>query len=423
MNSFMNFMEEKFVPIASKIGGQRHLVAVRDGFAAIMPLIIAGSLGVLLNNMGIDAYQNAMTSIFGDGWKNFGGNIWWGTFAIMSFFIVFTVSYNLAKSYELNPMSAAVLSFATYFVLIPQVSPASGGWGDINWGFANATSLFAAIIVAMLTTEAFRLLSKAKVLVIKMPEGVPPAVSRAFAALLPSMIILAVTSLLQIFVFADKSLFAIITEIVQAPFMKVGNTVGAAIAIASFNHIFWFFGLHGSNILEPVMQAVYVPAIDANAVALAAGLKGEFIVTKSFFDAFVYMGGSGATIAFLGAIFVASKRKHYRALAGMAAPAGLFNINEPVIFGIPIVLNPIFFVPFILAPLVMTLVAYAATAVGIVPVTSIVIPWVTPPIIGGFLATNGSIMGAALSVVNLAIAFLIYLPFVVLSEKLEKAQG
>lgn len=418
----MRFMEEKFVPVASKIGAQRHLVAVRDGFAAIMPLIIAGSLGVLLNNMGIEAYQNAMTSIFGDGWKNFGGNIWWGTFAIMSLFIVFTVSYNLAKSYDLNPISAAVLSFATYFVFIPQVSPGSGAWGEINWGFANATALFAAIAIAILTTELFRVLSKAKKLVIKMPEGVPPAVAKAFAALLPSIIVLSIAALLQIFMFSSTSIFEMITNTIQAPLMEIGNSMGAAITIAFLNHFFWFFGLHGSNILEPIMQSFYVPAVAANADAIAAGLKPGFIVTKSFFDAFVYMGGSGTTIAFLAAIFIASKRKHYRMLAGMSAPAGLFNINEPVIFGIPIVLNPIFFIPFIMAPVVLTIFSYLVTLAGIVPVTTVVIPWVTPPIIGGFLATNGSVMGAALSAVNLVIAFVIYLPFVLLSEKLGKKE-
>lgn len=420
MSGFMNFMESKFVPVAAKIGAQRHLVAVRDGFAAIMPLIIAGSLGVLLNNMGIEAYQNLMTSIFGDGWKAFGGNIWWGTFAIMSLFIVFTVSYNLAKSYDANPLSAAVLSFATYFVLVPQVSPASGGWGDINWGFTNATALFAAILIAILTTEAFRLLSKTKALVIKMPEGVPPAVARGFAALLPSIIILSVVALLQIFLFADKSLFALITEIIQAPLMKIGNSMGAAIAIAFFNHFFWFFGLHGSNILEPIMQTFYVPAVAENAAAIAEGLKAPWVVTKSFFDAFVYMGGSGTTITLLAAIFVASKRKHYRMMAAMGTPAGLFNINEPVIFGLPIVLNPIFFIPFISVPVILTIISYLATVAGIVPATTVVIPWVSPPIIGGFLATGGSIMGAALSAVNLVIGFAIYLPFVMLSERMEK---
>lgn len=445
MKALIAFLEKYFVPVASKVGSQRHLVAVRDGFAAIMPIIIAGSMGVLINNLQItsdaatDPYQMLMNSIFGGtDWKNFGGNIWWGTFAIMSLFIVFTVAYNLAKSYNLNPMSVGVLAFSTYFVFVPQavnatlgdkvgdlVVPAElvgqqvGAWGNINWGFTNSGALFAAILVAIVVTELFRILSKSKALVITMPEGVPPAVAKAFAALLPSLIILSLAALAQMFLFNKEALVMLINNSIQKPIVAIGTSFGGALAIAFLNHFLWFFGLHGSNILEPVMQAINLTAIDANVAAVTAGTPAPFIVTKSFFDAFVYMGGSGTTIALLAAIYVGSKRKHYRMMANLGVGPGLFNINEPVIFGLPIVLNPIYFIPFILTPMVLTTVAYVATAVGIVPHTIAVIPWVMPPILGGFLATGGSVMGAALAAVNLFIAFVIYMPFVLLAEKHE----
>lgn len=445
MNAFMNFMENKFVPVAAKIGAQRHLVAVRDSFASIMPLLIAGSLAVLVNNLQItkdaatDPYQVFMTNVFGPGFKAFGGNIWWGTFAIMSVFIAFLVAYNLAKSYDAPPLQAGALSLAVYFLFIPQaitadgsgllndfiakVSPGLaipadfatgvGAWGNINWTFLKSDNLFAAIIIAMLVTEAYRLLLKSKYLVIKMPEQVPPAVAKSFTALLPSMIILALASWSQMFLFNTTSIFAVITKFVSAPIASVGQTFGAALFLPLFSQILWFFGIHGSNIIDPVMQAVFVPAVDANAAAIAAGQAASNIVTKSFFDAFVNMGGSGATIALIGAILVASKRKDFRMTAGMSVAPGLFNINESVTYGLPIVLNPIMFIPFILVPLVLTTVAYTFTALGIVPMTSVIIPWVCPPILSGFLATNGSIMGALLSLINLVIAFFIYLPFVI----------
>jgi PTS system cellobiose-specific IIC component len=445
MKALIAFLEKYFVPVASKVGSQRHLVAVRDGFAAIMPIIIAGSMGVLINNLQVtkdaatDPYQMLMNSIFGGtGWKSFGGNIWWGTFAIMSLFIVFTVAYNLAKSYNLNPMSVGVLSFSTYFVFVPQAVNATlgdkvgdlavpaelvgqqvGAWGNINWGFTNSGALFAAILVAIVVTELFRLLSKSKALIITMPEGVPPAVAKAFAALLPSLIVLSLAALAQMFLFNKEALVMLINNSVQKPIVAIGTSFGGALAIAFLNHFLWFFGLHGSNILEPVMQAINLTAIDANIAAVTAGQPAPFIVTKSFFDAFVYMGGSGTTIALLAAIYVGSKRKHYRMMANLGVGPGLFNINEPVIFGLPIVLNPIYFIPFILTPMVLTTVAYVATAVGIVPHTIAVIPWVMPPILGGFLATGGSVMGGALAAVNLVIAFVIYMPFVLLAEKHE----
>ena len=454
MNAFMNFMETKFVPVAARIGAQRHLVAIRDSFAAIMALLIAGSLAVLINNLQItadgatDPYQVMMKNIFAEGFKAFGGNIWWGTFAVMSIFIAFLVAYNLAKSYDAPPLQAGALSLAVYFLFIPQAITADGSgllndfitkvvpgtaipadfatgvgaWGNINWSFLKSDNLFAAIIIAMLVTEAYRLLLKSKYLVIKMPEQVPPAVARSFTALLPSMIILAVASWTQMFIFSDTGLFgsnifAVITKFVSAPIANVGQSFGAALFLPLFAQVLWFFGIHGSNIIDPVMQAVFVPAVDANAAALAAGLPATNIVTKSFFDAFVNMGGSGATIALIAAILIASKRKDYRMTAGMSVAPGLFNINESVTYGLPIVLNPLMFIPFILVPLILTTVAYVATFVGLVPETSVIIPWVTPPVLSGFLATGGSFMGALLSGVNFLIAFFIYLPFVIAANK------
>ncbi len=458
MNGFMNFMETKFVPVAAKIGAQRHLVAVRDSFAAIMPLIIAGSMGVLINNMqftkdaATDPYQTLMPKIFGEGWKSFGGNIWWGTFAIMSVFIAFMVAYNLAKSYDANPIQAGVLSLATYFLFIPSAPVVDGAgkftelfgqlapgvalpetfdatfnaWGNINWSFLRADALFVAIIIGIAVAEAFRLLSKSKLLIIKMPEQVPPAVARSFAALFPSMIILAVASWILMFFFTGPtnlfgmetaSLFEVITKFVTAPIAKAGNTFGAALLLPLFAQTLWFFGIHGSNIIDPIMQAVFVPNVVANAEAISAGLKPTFIVTKSFFDAFVNMGGSGTTLALIAAIFVGSKRKDYRLVAGMSTPPGIFNINESMIFGIPIILNPMMIIPFMLTPLVLTTIAYVATAIGLVPMTSVVIPWVMPPVLGGFMATAGSPMGALLALVNLVVAFLIYLPFVMIANK------
>ncbi len=443
MKGIVSFLEKNFVPIAAKVGAQRHLVAIRDGFVAIMPLIIAGSMAVLINNMNIPGYQKLMSSIFGGSWTGFGGTIWWGTFAIMSVFIAFTVAYNLAKSYDVNPLSAGVLSLANYFMFIPQainvtigetvgdiavpaelVGQQIGAWGNINWGYTNATALFGALLIAIVSTEIFVKLSKTDKLIIKMPDNVPPAVSRSFAALFPTLITISVGALLALFIsFTNTDLFTVITRTIQEPIARVGNTMGAAILIAFMNHLLWFFGLHGSNIIEPVMQSVYVPAVMANAEAIAAGLKPTFIVTKSFFDAFVYMGGSGTTICLIAAIFTASKRKHYRSLANLSVGPGLFNINESMIFGMPLVLNPVFAIPFIFVPVVLTIVSYLATAIGLVPHTIAAIPWVAPPIIGGFLATGGSIMGALLAAVNLVIGFLVYMPFVLMAERLEDKAG
>jgi len=430
----MNWMEMHFVPVASKIGSQRHLGAIRDGFATIMPLIIAGSLATLLNNFPFDWYQNLMNGIFGSSvWRNVGGNIYGATFMLMSVLAVFSISYSLAKSYNSNALRAGFVSLGTYFCFVGQVATLSisekvgdiavpaelvgqqvAGWGWFPFAHLNASALFGGILIALVTTEVFVRLTKTDKLAIKMPENVPPAVAKSFSSLFPTLIIIFSAGIIStLFIAFDSNLFTLITETIQKPFLSLGNTVGAAIILPFFSHLFWSFGLHGSNIMEPIMQAFNAPAIAANVEALAATGKGAYILTKPFFDGFVYMGGSGVGIAIVAAIFVGGrKNKHYMTIAELSAAPAIFNINESLIFGLPIVLNPIMIIPFVLSPMILSLIAFTATSVGFLPYTSIVIPWTTPPIMGGFLATNGAWQGAVISAVNLLVAFAIYLPFV-----------
>ncbi len=257
-----------------------------------------------------------------------------------------------------------------------------------------------------------------------MPEEVPPAVGRAFAAVIPGMITILVFG--TVFFIIDKlgggSLYDVIYNGIQSPLQNLGQGVGSAIIMAMLINLFWFFGLHGANILGPVIDAIYLPALVANEQAIAAGLEAPNVITRVFFDTYVHLGGAGgATLALIVAIFIASKnRKEYREVAKLSAPSGIFQINEPMMFGIPIVLNPILFIPFIITPGILTLIAYIGTATGFAPATYIAIPWTTPPIIGAFLATGAtaaSVRAAILAAINFVIAVLIYLPFVKLADR------
>lgn len=241
-----------------------------------------------------------------------------------------------------------------------------------------------------------------------------PAVARSFAALLPAMIVISLFGLIAA-IFAAFGITDIIGSFyaaVQEPFMGLANSYPSALLIAFITPFLWFFGLHGANMIDPFLQTINAPAIEANLAAVTAGKAAPYIVNKPFIDSFVNLGGTGATFGLIIAIIlVGRKHKAYNVVNNLSMAPGLFNINEPMLFGLPIVLNPIMFIPFILAPMTLVTTAYWATSLGLVPVATVMPPWVTPPILGGFLATQ-SFSGAILAAVNLVISVAIYAPFV-----------
>lgn len=430
MEKFMAFMDKYITPYAAKMGVQRHLVAVRDAFVAMIPLTIIGSLATLINNAPIKALSNFLAdNTFGQQIKSLNGDIWFGTLAIMALLLVIGVAYNLAKSYEENGLQSAMIATSIFILLIPQVAkiaidgqPAVEGWGFIGVAYLGTGALFTAIIIGILSTEVFIRLGKLKQLVVKMPEGVPPAVSRSFAKLIPGMltvVIFAVAGLLIRLAVDGQFLTDLINKYLGIPLSNITDTLPSAILIAFFIHGLWFVGLHGANIALPFTGTMLtnLGAQNAEMIQNGAPLDQLHVLAGPFFDAFVFMGGSGVIIGLLIAIAIAGKRRRDMLALGLAP--SIFNISEPVIFGLPIVLNPIFGIPFVIAPIVTTIISYLSISFGLVhPIIMATMPWTTPPILGGFMAT-GHWSGAVLCIVNIAVSILIYLPFVAMAEKMD----
>ncbi|MGF7058750.1 PTS sugar transporter subunit IIC [Brassicibacter mesophilus] len=417
MDGFLRFMEKRFVPVASKIGGQRHLLAIRDGFCSIMPILLAGAFAVLLNNT-LGAWIPPLGAIL----TPINGNAWWGTFAIITLVVTFSISYHLAKGYGEDGLAAGLIAVASFFCIMPQAH-GDAGWGYIHWGYLNSSGLFTGMIVALIATEIFVKLTK-RGLIIKMPENVPPAVGKAFASVVPGFVAIFVFGAIAFIInkLGANSLYDIIYNVIQKPLQGFGQSIISVLLLPILMNLFWFFGLHGANIFEPIMQSVYLPALEANASAIQQGLAAPNLITKSFFDSYVHLGGSGATLALIIAILIASKkRKEYKEVAKLSLAPGVFQINETVIYGLPIVLNPMLFIPFLITPGILSLIAYIATATGLVPPTYVPIPWISPVGIGAFLATGGagfaSIRAAILAIINFVIAIIIYLPFIKLSDR------
>ncbi|MGX6443772.1 PTS sugar transporter subunit IIC [Neobacillus sp. K501] len=437
----MNFIDKYIMPFANKLGNQRHLLAIRDALVGMIAITMVGSLAVLLNNLGSvpgigKPYEKMMIAVFGETWNTLGGDIWWGTLAFMTIFAVFGISYKLARSYGDDGFEAMLVAAACFFVLIPQIGNVSitpeggeavtgGAWGFISWNYFSATALFTGIVVAIIATEIFVRLAKVKYLIIKLPDGVPPAVARSFAKLLPGMATIFTIGLfgliLRKFISDGAYLNDWLNKVLVTPLTGAVDSLPFAMLIVFLVHGFWMLGLHGPNILGGITTPLFTKLGQENVNMYAQGVKdlGEYnILSGPFLDAFVYLGGSGATLGLIVAMFIAGRKRNKQLLA-LGTPPGIFQINEPILFGLPIVLNPIWFIPFILGPILMTVTAYLSVSLGLVHPVVADIPWVTPAILGGLLATGGHVSGAVLAAVNLGISIVVYLPFVYVQGRMD----
>lgn len=436
MKKFTDWMEIKFVPIAAKIGSQKHLVAIRDSFIATMPITMAGSIAVLLNALFRDipgSYNMPWISETFSWLIGINGYVWWGTLAVLSVALSFSIGYHFSRAYDVNPVAGGLVAFSAFVITLPQVASFSteiegvvhevAGWGYLGVGYLNTGGLFTALIIGMISSIIYSKLMN-KNIIIKLPEEVPPAVSRAFAAIIPGLAALYVVGAAAWAVATYFPEFGSIPDLIshylQQPFLALSQNIFAVVIITIFVSLFWFFGLHGPNVLAPALDGIYGPALNANIDwyqihQTTEGLPHKW--TRGSFDAFSWMGGSGSTFALIIAILLLSKRADSRAVAKYSLPMGLFNINEPVIFGLPIVLNPIYFIPFILIPTIQVIVAYYVTQFGWVPPVHISVPWVLPPVLYAFFATGFSFSAALLALFNMALGIVIWGVFVIIADK------
>ncbi|MDR0389978.1 MAG: PTS transporter subunit EIIC [Spirochaetaceae bacterium] len=401
------------------------LSIIRNALTLTLPVVIAGATAVLINNFPIPAYQSLMTGIFGENWKSFGGYLWNGTLAVLSPVMAFTLGYNTAERYNLknplaavHPVIAGLLSFSALLVIM---EPSALDFAiPFNWVGVNG--LFLSLIVAMVSTKLFLFLYRFPALRIRFDSGDPGvSMSYAFASMLPALLTLALFSFLKVTMtrLGVPDIHALIYECLTRPFKGLGNNLGTALVYNFSRQMLWFFGIHGSNALEPIATEIYVPAAAVNELAFASGNAPPFIFTKTFFDTYVSMGGAGNTLSLLAALFVAKKGEGVRRIAMISLLPAVFNINETLIFGLPIVLNPIFLLPFVLVPLVLTVTSWAAASIGILPISAAAAEWTTPALISGWVAAGG-ISGSLMQLFNLLVGFFVYLPFVRIADRVRR---
>ena len=416
MNNFMDKLATKIMPVANKLGNNRYLSVLRDAFMLSFPLTMFGSIIVVLNNLPFFSTQTKETlaELFGNGQN--------ATMSIMTIFVTFGIGYYLSKSYEVEGIFGGAVSLTAFLMVTPffiTLEDETIVNGVLSLDRLGAKGMFIGMIAAFLAAELFSRITK-KGWQINMPEGVPPAVSKSFAALIPAIltltIFLAINAVMTgIF---NQNLHDLVYEMIQKPLMGLGSGLPATLVALFFVQFLWFFGLHGQVIINSVMDPIWNTLMLENLDAYKAGEALPHIVTKPFMEIFtVGLGGSGMTLSVVLLMAFFMRSTQLKDVGRLALAPGIFNVNEPAIFGLPIVMNATIFIPWLLAPLVVTSINYFVMAIGLVPApTGVAIPWTVPIVINGILATN-SILGGLLQIVDCLIVGLIWFPFLKILDK------
>ena len=420
MKRVNEILEEKMLPIAGKLGNNKVLIAIRDGITLSMPLIIIGSLFLVIASLPIEAWTNWLTAVGIDTY------LWKGvdsSFGLMGLVASFGVAYSYARQHKVDGVSAGIIALSSFIVVTPFVTGEAGA--GIPVGYMGSKGLFVAMVLGIISSLIFKWFIQHNIQ-IKLPEAVPPAVARSFSALIPGAAI--ITLWLVVFAIVDRlgigNIHDILAKVLGGPLGLLGNNIFGTLIAILLNSLFWFVGIHGGNVVNSIMNPIWLMNSDANRILFQADKAAELphIITAQFMDNYVYMGGGGATIGLVIVIAIIARRRKASKITKTMAPLtltpGLFNINEPAMFGIPIVMNVSLLIPFILAPMANAIISYAAMASGLVAkTTGIAVSWTMPPIISGFLTTGGHISGALLQIVCIVVDVIIYWLFYKAVEK------
>ena len=463
----MDAFADKLGRVGAWCGQNKYLNAIKNGFQNFMPATISGAVGVLWTNVLV----NSSTGL-GAIWKPIMAlevlnpifaAMQYATISCITIGVTMLVASEIAEANGETGAYPAVLGFILWMMVTPttfaakdlgasyidakgishgfslgqfinvtgeaakhKITADSFSYSGIMSSYTGATGLFTGLIVAILGMELYNMFRKNDALKIKMPEQVPPGVARAFEVLIPTcltaIVVGAVGLVCQLATGAELN--ALIYNVIQKPLQNIiGNNLVAVCIMYVIIMLFWCVGIHGNNMVAAVKEPIFRPLLYANTAAYTAHHDIPYVMNLTMIQMFAEFGGSGVTIGLVIAILIFSKREDNRTIAGISIVPGLFNINETMTFGIPLVLNPILDIPFILAPVVTVIIGYILVSSGFCPKIVLEVPWTMPPVLFGFVATGGNLMGAVAQLVVLAVSVVVYIPFLIAYEKFQAKQA
>lgn len=419
-NKFVNLLNK----FAAKVNNQKYIIGIKNTFATLLPVIMTGAFATLFSSVvfspEIGLAQIEALSFLAE-FKPIADVINYFTMNFLTVYVVFVLGHEVGKLNKLKGVFPGVVAVISYLVMNPSFINFVTEDGTnleirnvLSRQYTNPEGLFLGMFMAVLSIELYTWLGNQDRLRIKMPDSVPEAVSNSFSSLVPSIFTITLSATFGFAIHFITGMYAsqIIYSLVQKPLEGLIQGLPGILLLMFVAQVFWVVGIHGMQMVKPIREPLLLAAIAANTAAFQAGEAVPNIVTMPYWDIYMTFGGSGATLGLLISIFLVSKRADYRKIAKMSFIPGLFNINEPLIYGLPIMLNPILAIPFIVTPLITGTIGYFAISLGFAAKSVVMVPWPVPAIINGYLSTAGDLGTVVTQIVCIVVSILIYLPFV-----------
>jgi PTS system cellobiose-specific IIC component len=402
MSSPGGFLQRHLVPALTALSENTYLSSIRAGMVSVVPLTIIGGLFMIVAFLPIA------------GWEKFIAPHLQllqvpvtATFGLLAVFVCFAIGYDLGKRLKQEAVVSAAMATLIFLLLSIREKDLT-----LSMDGLGSRGLFTAILVALVTVRAQKFFTDRN-LVIKLPASVPSVVYESFLSLTPLLFLVVVFWVIRFVLGVD------IDHLVQAAFQPLVfalNTLPGILVYAFAVTLLWSVGINGDNALDAIVAPIFLQYLAANVTAMSAGQPLPFVTANGFFSTFVNVGGTGATIA-LALILVRSRDAGFREVSRLSLPTQIFQINEPIFFGIPIVLNPIFMLPYVLNALLLTAGTYLLMDWGLIQRPFVNVPWTTPPIIGHYLVTGGDWRAAVWGAASIVLAMLVYYPFAKIAER------
>ena len=386
----------RFARTLTALSDNTYLSAIRAGMVSVVPLTIIGGLFMIAAHLPVSGWDASIAP-----YRHLLQMPVAATFGLLGLVACFSIAYDLGRRLEQDAMTSA--SMASVAFLLIQLDPNTETLVMDNLG---SKGLFTAILVAIVSVHAQKFFTD-RDLVVKLPASVPPIVSQSFVSLNPLVFLVVFFWLVRFVAGID------ITQLVQsafAPLVFALNTLPGILVYASLVTVLWSVGINGDNAVDAIVAPIFLQFLAENVAAMTDGRPLPYVTAYGFFTTFVNVGGTGATIA-LALLLLNSRNPAFRKVSRLSLPTQVFQINEPIFFGLPIVLNPVFMIPYILNALILTTTSYLLISWGVIHKPFVNVPWTTPPIIGHYLVTGGDWRAAAWGAISVLIAMLVYFPF------------